>query len=86
MTTKAPSSARILSRISVSPELAMEVSWSRLMLKISVEMENVAAAWKACLDYFSLTATTTGERAFSTGEIARYQVKDCERENVGVNI
>ena len=49
-------------------------------------MENVAAAWKACLDYFSLTATTTGERAFSTGEIARYQVKDCERENVGVNI
>merc|ERR1719270_7162 len=29
-------------------------------------MENVAAAWKACLAYFSLTATTIGERAFST--------------------
>ena len=53
---------------------------------VSAVMEIAAAAWKACPDYFSLTATTIGERAFSTGEIARHQVKDCERENVGVNI
>merc|ERR1719270_1224422 len=34
-------------------------------------MENVAGAWKACLDYFSLTATTIGERAFSTVVVGR---------------
>jgi len=38
-----------------------------------VEMENVAAAWMACLDYFSLTATTIGERAFSTVVVGRRQ-------------